>query len=124
MNNINQGSNNMHNSQAMQSQLQQFQNLAQNMQGQVPPGMFPANYFPFIASDPQAAFKKKPGFSEEEKLTSSKVSKASKASKATKKDKKKRKKSVSSSSSSSDSDSSSSDEGSDALNMSLFQTAG
>jgi hypothetical protein len=32
-------------------------------QGQVPPGMFPVNYFPYIASDPQAAFKKKPGFS-------------------------------------------------------------
>ena len=120
---MNPGSNNMQNSQAMQNLLPQYQNFAQNMQGQVPPGVYPANYFPFIASDPQAAFKKKPGFSEEEKLTSSKVSKASKLSKATKKDKKKRKKSVSSSDSSSDSDSSSSDEGNDSLNMSLFQTA-
>lgn len=30
---------------------------------QFPPGMFPANYFPFIAPDAQMAFKKKLGYS-------------------------------------------------------------
>ncbi len=43
---------------------QQFQTMTPpTMQGQVPPGMFPVNYIPYIAGDPQAAFKKKPGFS-------------------------------------------------------------
>jgi hypothetical protein len=96
-------------------------------QGQVtPPGMFPVNYFPYIASDQSNAFKKKPGYSEEEKLASSKVSKISKApskaSKASKKDKKKkRRKNSSSSSDSSSSGSSSSDsETNKTLNMSLY----
>ncbi len=65
--------------QVIPNQLQQFQNMPQTVQGQLPPGMFPANYFPYIATDPQTAFKKKPGFSEEEKLSTSKVSKVSKA---------------------------------------------
>lgn len=94
--------------------------------GQVPPGNFPVNYIPYIAaSDPQSAFKKKAGYLEEEKLSSSKVSKVSKApSKASKRDKKKKRKHSSSSDSSSSSNSDSSDdEGNQSLNMSLCQAA-
>lgn len=81
-----------------QPQQQQFQpQFPQTVQTQpVNPGMYPANYFPYIAVNPDDAFKKKPGFSEEQKLASSKVSKTSKLTSKSKKDKKKKRKDSSS----------------------------
>ena len=48
-----------------QKQVPTLPTAVQPNVAQFPPGMYPANYFPLLAGDPQGAFKKKNGFSEE-----------------------------------------------------------